>query len=204
VKLGSVLERRQIGTGDDLYNGLGLADWMPASWSEHHPKIDLQKVLRRACYFLVLVRERQDVFDQDTFRERLKDNPHVDSLAKDTRLPDAAQLEADLEFVQVKSNPLVKRLVTWRDKFYAHRDPKHALDPTAFDPLLVSDVETLVNDHHRAVAPEGCGDGHLGHRKSRNLLLAVTCEWCGREGESGRCTPTRPHTPRGCAGVRLA
>ncbi|MPZ20369.1 MAG: hypothetical protein GEV06_21005 [Luteitalea sp.] len=53
VKLGSVLERHQIDTGDDLYNGLGLAEWMPASWSEHHPKIDLQKVLRRACYFLV-------------------------------------------------------------------------------------------------------------------------------------------------------
>ncbi|MPZ20370.1 MAG: hypothetical protein GEV06_21010 [Luteitalea sp.] len=100
---------------------------------------------------LELVRERQDVFDRDTFRERLKDNPYVDSLAKDTRLPDAAQLEADLEFVQVKSNPLVKRLVTWRDKFYAHRDPAHALDPTTFDPLLVSDVETLVKEGMRII-----------------------------------------------------
>jgi len=101
--------------------------------------------------FLELVRERQDVFDQDKFRERLKDNPYVDSLAKDTRLPDAARLEADLEFVQVKSNPLVKRLVTWRDKFYAHRDPEHALDPTVFDPLLVSDVETLVKEGMRII-----------------------------------------------------
>lgn len=53
VKLEGVLKRHQIGTGDGLFEGLGLAAWMPADWSEQYPTIDLKKVLRRACFFVV-------------------------------------------------------------------------------------------------------------------------------------------------------
>jgi hypothetical protein len=53
VKLGAVLEKYNVATGDDLYNALGLSDWIPPNWSDQNPKIDLKKVFRRACYFIV-------------------------------------------------------------------------------------------------------------------------------------------------------
>lgn len=53
VRLSRVWERHEITTGEDLYNRLGLDDWMPPSWQEHYANVDLKKVLRRACFFFV-------------------------------------------------------------------------------------------------------------------------------------------------------
>jgi hypothetical protein len=53
VRLDAVLERYKLATGDDLYDSLKLHSWMPSTWSGHHPNIDLIKVLRRACHFVV-------------------------------------------------------------------------------------------------------------------------------------------------------
>ena len=36
-------------------------------------------------------------------------------------------------------------LVSWRDKFYAHRDPDHVLDPELIPPLTWRDVHALMN-----------------------------------------------------------
>jgi hypothetical protein len=68
--------------------------------------------------------------------ERLKDNPHAESLAEKPRTPDPDTLTAHLDFVRAKSNPMVKRLVTWRDKYFAHRAPDHVLDPDSIGDLL--------------------------------------------------------------------
>jgi hypothetical protein len=96
--------------------------------------------------FLELVRDRTDLFETERFKERLKANPHVDSLAADDRRPDPDQLAKDLEFVQAKFNPQVKRLVLWRDKFIVHRDPKAVLKPAAYEPLLFDDIEALAQE----------------------------------------------------------
>ena len=71
------------------------------------------------------------MFDVEAFRERLKDNPFVETLAADARKPDAAQLNADLDFVT--NNPVVKALHGWRHNLFAHRSPDVALGTLKLD-----------------------------------------------------------------------
>jgi hypothetical protein len=86
------------------------------------------------------------LFDEPNFRERLKGNAFVDSLAATPRTPDTAQLQKDLLSAS-NTDPLVKKLTIWRSNFYAHRSATHALDAAAFEkqyPLAISDIETLL------------------------------------------------------------
>src|SRR5258708_21556406 len=63
-------------------------------------------------------------FDEGSFRERLKDNPFVASLAQGARRPDAATLKRDAESVAERSCGLVERLLVMRDRVLAHTDPR--------------------------------------------------------------------------------
>ena len=86
------------------------------------------------------------LFDVDRFRERLKGNPFVDSLADAARQPDEATLVQDANSVSEESDPLVKKLLAIRNRVLAHRDPRvvlgtvadpsQALDPLDMDKLL--------------------------------------------------------------------
>ena len=53
VKLDRMLEGRGIKSGEQLYDRLRLHDWIPTDWQFHFPTIDLEKALRRACWFIV-------------------------------------------------------------------------------------------------------------------------------------------------------
>ena len=64
------------------------------------------------------------IFDVQHFRERLKDNPFVESLASSSKKPDLGQLEEDINFVS-EANPPVKTLVFWRQKYFAHISARH-------------------------------------------------------------------------------
>ncbi len=97
---------------------------------------------------LETIRENLSWFDEPQFRERLKGNPYVDSLAATPRRPDSAQLEKDIEFVGT-ANEKVKTLVQWRHNAYAHKSPSHALNPSALPtraPLLLDDIEHLAKE----------------------------------------------------------
>ena len=86
------------------------------------------------------------IFDQANFRERLKDNPYVESLSADSRKPDEPQLQQDLRFVS-DDNSLVKNLTVWRNNFFAHRSTNHVIkkgDLSGNYPLTISDVESLL------------------------------------------------------------
>jgi hypothetical protein len=88
---------------------------------------------------------RLEVFDVESFRERLKGNPFVDSLASDARKPDAAQLHADIEFAS--NDERMKKLTIWRNNLLAHRSAGNVVEDhqIAVDyPLTVEDVERLV------------------------------------------------------------
>ena len=92
-------------------------------------------------------------FNEAGFRERLEDNPFVDSLAATARRPDPAQIESDKRLLAAESNPAVEKLITWRHHYVAHRDPKRLLKDTALGencPLLDTDVQTLL-DNGRAI-----------------------------------------------------
>jgi hypothetical protein len=97
------------------------------------------------------IEENMDIFDVDNFRERLKGNPFVDSLATGAKKPDLAELKKDRETVS-DSDPLVKALVFWRNNFFAHRSAKHVAakknlaDHYTFD---VSAVESLLKNAMR-------------------------------------------------------
>jgi hypothetical protein len=64
------------------------------------------------------------IFDEMNFRERLKDNPFVDSLAQSARKPDLKQLDEDREYAS-ENNPLVNTLLIWRNNIFAHRNAKN-------------------------------------------------------------------------------
>jgi hypothetical protein len=98
--------------------------------------------------FLDTIRANLHFFEEPNFRERLKDNPFVDSLAADPRKPDPVQLQQDLESVS-KANPLVKKLMIWRNEHFAHRSRSNALDPGGFteqNPILFSEIKALIDN----------------------------------------------------------
>jgi hypothetical protein len=83
----------------------------------------------------------QHLFDEPNFRERLKGNPFVDSLAATPRRPDSAQLQKN------HADPLVKKIVIQRNNLYAHLSSAHALDAKAFAekyPISLPDIEALL------------------------------------------------------------
>src|SRR5271155_796728 len=59
------------------------------------------------------------LFDDASFRERLKSNLHVDSLAKQAMKPTKTDLKEDTKRINL-TNPQVKKLNLWRNKLYAH------------------------------------------------------------------------------------
>jgi hypothetical protein len=92
------------------------------------------------------IEANMQLFSEPSFRQRLKGNAFVDSLAATPRTPDTAQLQKDVLSAS-STDPLVKKLTIWRSNFYAHRSATHALDAEAFAkqyPLSISDIETLL------------------------------------------------------------
>lgn len=87
------------------------------------------------------------IFDEPNFRQRLKGNAFVDSLAPGLKPPDQGQLRKDIEAVS-NSDPLVHKLVMWRNNYIAHRNSDFALNPKKFDtqyPLTFDEMDALLN-----------------------------------------------------------
>jgi hypothetical protein len=103
--------------------------------------------------FLETIKANLYLFDEPNFRERLKENAFVDSLAAHPQKPDPARLQKDLESVS-NTDPLVKKLTIWRHNFLAHRSRTSALNPKAFaenNPILFSEIEALIGNGLRIV-----------------------------------------------------
>jgi hypothetical protein len=93
------------------------------------------------------VRANVSIFDEPNFRQRLKGNLFVDSLAAELKQPDQAQLRKDIEVVS-DSDPLVRKLVMWRHNYVAHRNSHFTLNPKKFDaqyPLLFAEIDALLD-----------------------------------------------------------
>ena len=65
-------------------------------------------------------------FEEPHFRERLKDNAFVNSLAEGARIPTSEEIQVDLE-IAGPQNPVVLKLTLWRSNFHAHLAAKPAL-----------------------------------------------------------------------------
>lgn len=103
--------------------------------------------------FLETIQANLHLFDEPNFRERLKANPFVDSLAAAPRKPDAMQLQRDLVTVS-GTDPSVKKLITWRHMYFAHRSRSSALDLGGFTTqnfLLFAEIKALIENGLRIV-----------------------------------------------------
>jgi hypothetical protein len=81
---------------------------------------DQQKSSLHLHNWLLTIREHLHLFDQQEFRQRLKDNPFVEGLAQVPRKPDQAILKEDIQRCS-SNDPLVKTLMKIRNNSIAHR-----------------------------------------------------------------------------------
>ncbi len=72
------------------------------------------------------IKTNRNYFQEPHFRERLKDNAFVESLAENVVIPSVEELQADIAFAS-DNNPIVKKLMLWRMNVYAHTGAKTAL-----------------------------------------------------------------------------
>lgn len=73
--------------------------------------------------WLTTIKQNLHLFDKASFRQRLKGNPHVDTLAKKFRKPSAASLAKDIAACTT-GNRVVKKLIRYRGSRIAHRNAK--------------------------------------------------------------------------------
>ena len=81
--------------------------------------------------WLEAIRVNAHLFDEKAFRDRLRDNPFVESLAATARKPETEQLKEDVKLVST-DNADVKTLAILRNNLFAHHSPTYALHASAF------------------------------------------------------------------------
>jgi hypothetical protein len=76
--------------------------------------------------WLKTIQSNLNLFETHEFKKRLAGNEFVDSLASGARCPDKFTLETDIKNC-VKDDPLVKKLMFYRDNFFAHKNTDIAI-----------------------------------------------------------------------------
>lgn len=97
--------------------------------------------------FLQTVKANFSLFTEEKFKERKKDNPFVDDLAQENRVPNLASLDADISACSDKDF-LVKLLLKHRGNSLAHRNAKNTASGKLLGdtyPLTFEDFEILLN-----------------------------------------------------------
>lgn len=97
--------------------------------------------------FLQTIKVNPDLFREANFRERKKDNPYVNSLAGECRIPDLAMLDSDMSLCSL-NDPLVKILTIHRGNVLAHRNAEKTASGKSISeshPLTFENVEVLLN-----------------------------------------------------------
>jgi hypothetical protein len=121
---------------------------------------------------LKLIAGNRPLFDQENFRERLKDNPFVASLSAEARIPSEAQLQKDMRRCSGKDR-IVKKLTVHRNNFVAHQSKRmrlNSLRSPADAELTYRDLEallaraqTIVNRYSRMFNAETYSSQVIGH-----------------------------------------
>jgi hypothetical protein len=95
---------------------------------------------------LSLVQGNIGFFGEDNFRQRLKDNPFVNSLLEEASAPDLNQLKEDISNCS-KNDPLVKKLLVYRNSAVSHKALKIGLSGATKnqrEAITWQDVDTLL------------------------------------------------------------
>jgi hypothetical protein len=96
---------------------------------------------------LDIIKAHPHLFLKESFRERLQNNPYVDSLAQDARVPQIEQIEKDIQ-ISSPQDPIVKKLIKWRGNYIAHRGVKPTLNNFQIlrdNPLSTEEIKLLLN-----------------------------------------------------------
>jgi hypothetical protein len=132
--------------------------------------------------WLTTIQENLHLFDEESFRERLKDNPHVASLARDSQRLDALVLTEDIAACS-NSDPVVKKLTIYRGSRIAHRSAKETLfvrgvgdrDGLTFDDLstLLQRAKTILNRYSDLFSASFYSTKVLGHDDFEYIFKSV-------------------------------
>ena len=140
-------------------------------YDQHKNSLNLRRLL-------LTIQDNPAMFDEAQFRDRNKDDPFVEVMAVNAKRPDEDQLAKDIADTS-KTDPLVRKLCTWRNGLFAHTDPRPVLTggpPITGLPLNQEEVTVLI---------ERANDV-LFHRY-RQLFKAAIC-W-------GYCRGVRDYLP---------
>lgn len=119
------------------------------------------------------------LFSTAEFKQRLKDNAFVESLADQDRVPCSRQLDEDIEFASIR-NPHVLGLFHFRNNILAHRGAQFSLGKTQIvddNRLTWGDLEKLLTEAARIfnrycslfrASTHSCQ--MIGHDDYKNLL----------------------------------
>lgn len=99
---------------------------------------------------LLTIKANSNLFSEINFRERKKNNPHVDNLASECRIPDEATLDEDIASCS-DDDILVKTLTVHRGNVLAHRNARNTATGVGISethPLTHEDFEKLLSRAH--------------------------------------------------------
>lgn len=122
------------------------------------------------------------IFDTTEFKLRLAGNPFVDSLAEESRSPNLATLENDINICSI-ADPLVNKLITQRHNFVAHTSAKLAAKnkrlPTDFDlseeelKILLDRALTILNRYCQLFAAESYSVNMIGKDDFKFIFSSI-------------------------------
>lgn len=87
------------------------------------------------------------LFSVENFRDRLQKNAFVDSLIQHARVPQINQLEEDIKSASCQ-NPIIKKLVIWRNNIIAHTGAKSVLKKNQIlvdNPISKEELDQLLD-----------------------------------------------------------
>jgi hypothetical protein len=132
--------------------------------------------------WLIAIRDNLEMFSAASFKERMKHNPHVESLAEHYRVPDLAELEQDIAACSDK-DPFVHVLIRHRNSLGAHRsskltakgkkiNDKYPLTYDIFDKLLKRSLDIL-NRYSTLFVATSYSTKMVGHNDFQSIFTAV-------------------------------
>ncbi|MFH0794213.1 MAG: hypothetical protein V2A74_09315 [bacterium] len=112
---------------------------------------DQQRSSLSLVNLLRAIKGNRVLFREEHFRKRYTDERFVDFLAQIDRIPSDADLETDIQFAS-EANPVVKKLILWRNNAVAHRGTKATLADMAElgdNPISRSEIDGLLDGGYR-------------------------------------------------------
>jgi hypothetical protein len=98
------------------------------------------------CRLLEVVKKNPEMFEIENHRKRLGKN--LEDEIMNYEPVNQQQFQCDYQFVTEK-NPLVEKLLKWRNNVLAHRNPKQILSQKPFEkthPLPFTEIESLLKE----------------------------------------------------------